>query len=328
MVGGGQLARMTAQAAIGLGIELPRAGRRRPRDSAAQVCARDPARRLPARRRTCWRSRAGCDVVTFDHEHVPGEHLAALEQAGTAVRPGGARAALHPGQARRCGERAGSSARRAVPAVPRRCSSLAEVDRRSRRGRRLAGGAQGTSAAATTARASGSARRRERRPPHGARRHGIGLLVEEYVPFDRELAVLVARSPHGQGAAYPVVQTVQRDGICREVIAPAPGLARRASPCEAQRLGLQIAAELGVTGLLAVELFETGGRAAGQRAGDAAAQQRSLDHRRGRDLAVRAAPAGRARPAARRAGADRAGRGDGQRARRRRPGPVLAAAST
>jgi 5-(carboxyamino)imidazole ribonucleotide synthase len=52
------------------------------------------------------------------------------------------------------------------------------------------------------------------------------------------------------------VQTVQRDGICHEVLAPAPGLSpgRRAA---AQRLALAIAAELGVTGLLAVELFET-----------------------------------------------------------------------
>ena len=55
--------------------------------------------------------------------------------------------------------------------------------------------------------------------------HGIELIAEEYVAFDRELAVLAARSPQGQGAVYPVVETVQRDGICREVLAPAPGLA-------------------------------------------------------------------------------------------------------
>ena len=86
--------------------------------------------------------------------------------------------------------------------------------------------------------------------------HGIEVIAEEYVAFDRELAVLAARSPHRQGAVYPVVQTVQRDGICREVIAPAPGLAsgRRA---QAQELALRIAEELGVTGLLAVEMFET-----------------------------------------------------------------------
>jgi 5-(carboxyamino)imidazole ribonucleotide synthase len=86
--------------------------------------------------------------------------------------------------------------------------------------------------------------------------HGVALLAEEFVPFRRELAALVARSPSGQGAAYPVVQTVQVDGICREVIAPAPGLSSDAA-VEAEAMALRIAAELGVTGLLAVELFET-----------------------------------------------------------------------
>jgi 5-(carboxyamino)imidazole ribonucleotide synthase len=86
----------------------------------------------------------------------------------------------------------------------------------------------------------------------------LRLLAEEYVSFDRELAALVARSPHRQGAAYPVVQTVQRDGICREVLAPAPGLAANRAEA-AQSLALRIAAELDVTGLLAVELFDTPG---------------------------------------------------------------------
>src|SRR5262249_57819464 len=86
--------------------------------------------------------------------------------------------------------------------------------------------------------------------------HRIAVLAEEFVPFRRELAALVARSPSGQGAAYTVAQTVQVDGICREVIAPAPGLNPEvASPALA--LALRIASALGVVGLLAVELFET-----------------------------------------------------------------------
>jgi phosphoribosylaminoimidazole carboxylase PurK protein len=85
---------------------------------------------------------------------------------------------------------------------------------------------------------------------------GIRLMAEEFVPFRRELAALVARSPSGQGAAYPVVETVQVDGICREVIAPAPGLSKDVA-VEAEATALSIAADLGVTGLLAVELFET-----------------------------------------------------------------------
>jgi 5-(carboxyamino)imidazole ribonucleotide synthase len=87
-------------------------------------------------------------------------------------------------------------------------------------------------------------------------RAGVAVLAEELVDFRRELSAVVARSPHGQAVAYPVVESVQADGICVEVLAPAPGLpADRAA--EAQRIALSVAAELGVVGVLAVELFET-----------------------------------------------------------------------
>jgi len=84
------------------------------------------------------------------------------------------------------------------------------------------------------------------------------VFAEEHVEFGAELAALVARSPHGQAAAYPVVQTVQRGGVCHEVLAPAPGLPPGLA-AEAQRMALALAAELDVTGLLAVELFLDGG---------------------------------------------------------------------
>ena len=120
---------------------------------------------------------------------------------------------------------------------------------------------------------------------------GVPVLVEERVAMRRELAALVARSPFGQGAAWPVVETVQRDGICVEVIAPAPGLSDDLASAAGQ-LALRLAAELGVVGVLAVELFETvDGALAGQRAGDAPAQLRALDHGRRQDQPVRAAPA-------------------------------------
>jgi 5-(carboxyamino)imidazole ribonucleotide synthase len=73
----------------------------------------------------------------------------------------------------------------------------------------------------------------------------------------RELAVQVARSPFGQVAAYPVVETVQRGGVCVEVLAPAPALPE-ALALRAQQLAIEIATALGVVGLLAVELFEVG----------------------------------------------------------------------
>ena len=84
------------------------------------------------------------------------------------------------------------------------------------------------------------------------------LLLEEKVPFTREIAVLLARSPSGQAAAWPVVETVQTDGICTEVIAPAPELDADLA-ARATEAGLRIAGELGVTGVLAVEMFERPG---------------------------------------------------------------------
>jgi 5-(carboxyamino)imidazole ribonucleotide synthase len=85
---------------------------------------------------------------------------------------------------------------------------------------------------------------------------GGALLVEELVDFTRELAQQIARRPSGEVRAYPVVETVQRGGVCAEVIAPAPHATGRLSEV-AERIGIGIAEGLDVTGMLAVELFET-----------------------------------------------------------------------
>ena len=251
MVGGGQLARMTAQAAIGLGVGF-RVLAASAADSAAQVTA--------GTRLGDYRSRqdlrefaAGCDVLTFDHEHVPGEHLAALEQAGVQVRP--AAAALRFTQDKLAMRARLTGLQIACPrfAPARTLAEVTEFAAGTPGGwpvvlKAVSGGYDGKGVWVCGSPAEAEA----------VLAHGIGLIAEEYVAFERELAVLAARSPHGQGAAYPVVETVQRDGICREVIAPAPGLAPGRA-AQAQALALLIAAELGVTGLLAVEMFETAG---------------------------------------------------------------------
>jgi 5-(carboxyamino)imidazole ribonucleotide synthase len=247
MVGGGQLARMTSQAATGLGIGF-RVLADTATDSAAQVVA--------GTRLGDYRSladlrdfAAGCDVLTFDHEHVPGAHLAALVQDGVTVRPDGA--ALRFTQDKLAMRERLTEMGIACPRfAPVR--TAAEVEAFADGAwplvlKAVSGGYDGKGVWVCESAAEAAA----------VLAHGLELIAEEYVAFDRELAVLAARSPHRQGAVYPVVQTVQRDGICREVIAPAPGLtpARRA---QAQELALRIAKELGVTGLLAVEMFETG----------------------------------------------------------------------
>jgi 5-(carboxyamino)imidazole ribonucleotide synthase len=247
MVGAGQLARMTYQASIALGVGF-RVLAAEPGESAAQVC---PGVQLGDYRDLddLRAFAAGCDVVTFDHEHVPGPHLEALEEAGVVVRPG-------PAALRFAQDKLAMRERLTELGVP--CPPYAPV----------AGLGDVTAFAADSgwpvvlkAVRGGYDGRGVwvcRTPEEAAEvlAHGVALMVEEHVGFERELAALVARSPHNQGAAYPVVQTVQRDGICHEVLAPAPHLpAPRAR--DAQRLALELAEALGVTGLLAVELFET-----------------------------------------------------------------------
>ncbi len=247
MVGGGQLARMTAAAAVGLGATF-RVLAESPTESAALV-TRNVAVGSHLSLPDISAFAAECDVITFDHEHVPGAILADLESAGVLVRPGIGRAAGTPRTSWRCGTGSARSACRCPRYAP--VSSVADVAA-------FAGGSWPVVLKAVSGGYDGrgvwvceSAAEAE-----DVIAHGVALLAEEFVPFRRELAALVARSPSGQGAAYPVVQTVQVDGICREVIAPAPGLDPDTA-VEAEAMALRIAVELGVTGLLAVELFET-----------------------------------------------------------------------
>jgi 5-(carboxyamino)imidazole ribonucleotide synthase len=248
MVGGGQLARMTSQAATGLGV-----GFRVLAGSAAESAAQVTAGTQLGDYRSLADLRdfaAGCDVLTFDHEHVPREHLAALEQAGVRVRP--AAGALRFTQDKLAMRERLAGLGVACPwFAPVR--EIAQVEEFAAGTwpvvlKAVSGGYDGKGVWVCDSVADAV----------GVLAHGIDLIAEEYVAFDRELAVLAARSPHGQGAVYPVVQTVQRDGICREVIAPAPGLAPGRA-AQAQELALRIAADLGVTGLLAVEMFDTPG---------------------------------------------------------------------
>ena len=247
MVGAGQLARMTAAEAVGLGIRF-RVLAASPDESAAQVCA-DTI--LGDYRSTddLLAFAAGCDVVTFDHEHVPQPQLAALEQAGHVIRPG-------PAALRLTQDKLVMRERLTGLGVPcprfEPVSSLADVVAFAERTgwpvmlKAISGGYDGRGVWVCRSPAEAGV----------ILSHGLKLLAEEYVLFERELAVLIARSPSGHGAAYPVVQSVQRDGICVEVLAPAPQLSE-VMALDAQQLGLELARDLDVIGLLAVELFQT-----------------------------------------------------------------------
>ena len=85
------------------------------------------------------------------------------------------------------------------------------------------------------------------------------LLLEEKLNFTSEIAVMVARSPHGQAATWPPTLTVQRDGICIQTITPAPDISDTLK-ISAQEIALKIADLIGLVGVMAIELFVVGDR--------------------------------------------------------------------
>ncbi|TQJ32742.1 5-(carboxyamino)imidazole ribonucleotide synthase [Microbacterium sp. SLBN-146] len=251
VVGGGQLARMMIAPAVELGIELHVLAEEEGMSAALAATAvgdyRDAA--------TVLAFAETVDVITFDHEHVPQDVLAQLIEAGVRVHPGPDALAIAQ-------DKLIMRARLQELGMPQpdwaavvNATELQDfID--SHGGRAVVktprGGYDGKGvrvvAAATEAQDWFAALEEDAR--------GGALLVEELVDFSRELAQQVARRPSGDVRAYPVVETVQRGGVCAEVLAPAPRAGERLSEV-AREIGVTIAEGLGVTGMLAVELFET-----------------------------------------------------------------------
>lgn len=249
VVGGGQLARMMQQPAVALGVQLRVLADSRS-DSAAQVIPDTVIgdfRDLDTLRRFA----RGCAVVTFDHEHVPTHCLRALVSEGVAVRPGPDALVF----AQDKGLMRERLTELVVP-LPRwqRVSSEADLESFADAVsyplvlKATRGGYDGKGVwVVKNAHEAAEVLAHDQVP---------GFIAEELVRYTRELSAVVARSSSGQAVAYPVVETVQRDGICHEVYAPAPGLADDYAVA-AQETALRIAGELKVVGVMAVELFDT-----------------------------------------------------------------------
>ena len=248
VLGGGQLARMMIPAAINLGIELRVFAENEGESAALAVTELGDYRNSD----DVLRFARGVDVVTFDHEHVPQAVRAALVAAGVTVRP--APSALLYAQNKllmreRLAELGLPQPEWARVSSPAELASFLDANGGSGVLKTPTGGYDGRgvrvvhSAEQTTAEA--------------AEWFGTGdLLVEELVSFRRELAQLVARRPSGELVAWPVVESVQRDGVCAEVIAPAPMSSAKLVEV-AMQIATTVASALDVTGVLAVELFET-----------------------------------------------------------------------
>ena len=249
IIGGGQLARMMHAASIGLGINV-RLLAEASDSSAARVVHdvtvgdyTDPA--------TVRSFAAGCDVVTFDHEHVPTGLLRDLESAGVLVRPGPA-ALIHAQDKAIMRDRLNAlGAPCPIGRVVADEAALAAF-----------GDELGWPIVAKTSRGGYDGKgvwrldsADEGGKPFADLNDGVQIIAEEFIDFTRELSALVVRSPSGQAAAYPISESVQRDGICVETITPAPRLDDEQA-IAAQQLALMIAHELGVVGMLAVELMQ------------------------------------------------------------------------
>ena len=243
---------MTAPAAIALGVEL-RVLALSVDESGAQVI---PDVRLGAHDdlQALLAFAEGCDVVTFDHEHIPAAYLEAIEQTGVAVRPG-PKALVHA-QDKALMREALSAAGLPVP----QWRVVDDVDQ-------LVGFADGVGWPIILKTSRGGYDGRGvwvlRSPDEASAvmsgsvlSTGAVWLAEELVNFTQEIAAQVARSPHGQAVAYPIVRTVQSDGMCADVVAPCPDLSEERA-MEAQEIALRIAELLDVTGMLAVEMFDT-----------------------------------------------------------------------
>ena len=244
VIGGGQLARMMIPPAVALGIELRVLAEIDGSSAALAATAVGDYRDVD----TVLAFAADVDVVTFDHEHVPQDVLDRLVASGVAVHPGPHALAVAQDK---------TVMRERLSAIGAPVPDWARIADAAELGAFL--DAHGGIAVVKTPRGGYDGKGvRVVRDASGAddwfADAADGLLVEEFVPFRRELAQLVARRPSGEVRAWPLVETVQRDGVCAEVFAPAPRAGRL--PEEARVLAERIASELDVTGVLAVELFE------------------------------------------------------------------------
>ena len=246
VIGGGQLARMMQESAIALGINLRALVEAD--DGSTGLVTVDKAAGSPSDLDAIRALIDGADVLTFEHEHIPAQ---TMEEAARVVSVQPPASALLYAQ-----DKLAMRERLTSMGIP--CPAWARVDNATEL--ECFGAAIGWPLIVKT-------------PRGGYDGHGVALahspadveswwgggplLAEALVPFTGEVAALLARTPSGQIASWPVASTVQHDGVCAEVTAPAVGI-RPETATEARRIGERIAAELGVTGVLAVEMFVVG----------------------------------------------------------------------
>lgn len=239
VIGAGQLARMSIAPAAALGVDLLLLAADS-NDSGAQVTNHVVGDYKDLE--TVKSFAKNCDVVTFEHELIPLSIIKSLEADGIVVRPSSASFVYSQDKA---------AMREKLSAYPapnfQVVTDSSQVSEYPVIAKAILGGYDGRGVWKINSRQELSEVVKE-----------VGkVLVEELIEFDYEIAVMVARSPHGQATTWAPTQTVQKDGICVMTISPAPQLTAALSE-KAQKLALDIAAEVGVVGVMAVEMFVKG----------------------------------------------------------------------
>jgi len=251
VIGGGQLARMMTPPAINLGIELKVLAEAENSSAAMATTMVGDYTQFEV----VAEFAKTVDVITFDHEHVPLEVLRRLEEAGVSVQPPSRALAFAQNKLEM---RARLSALGLPMPIWAAISSVAELQEFLNDNGGVCilktpiGGYDGKGVRVIKVVEDAA----DWLEPAMLGSVGGSLLAEEKVNFSRELAQLSARTPSGEFATWPLVQTVQANGVCSEVISPAPG-ADQSTLERAAEIARGVAEGLGVTGVLAVELFET-----------------------------------------------------------------------
>jgi 5-(carboxyamino)imidazole ribonucleotide synthase len=248
VIGGGQLARMMTPPAINLGLEIKVLAEAEGSSAAMATTQVGDYTHLDVVREFA----KTVDVITFDHEHVPLPVLEALEAEGVKVNPPSKALAFAQNKLKM---------RKRLGALGLPMPAWAEIqDAESLQVFIDANG--GVAILKTPIGGYDGKGVRVVRSADDAKdwlanlaQYGGSLLAEEKVDFVRELAQLSARRPSGEFKAWPLVQTIQEDGVCSVVLSPAPKATKETLKTTAA-IARAVADGLEVTGVLAVEMFE------------------------------------------------------------------------
>jgi len=239
VIGAGQLARMSIAPATALGVELLLLAADS-LDSGAQV-----TNHIVGDYRDLETVRAfaqNCDVVTFEHELIPLSIVKSLEADGVVVRPSSS-AFIYSQDKVAMREKLSDFPSPRWKVV----TSAEQIELFPVIAKAITGGYDGRGVWKISSDEELSALLKQTGK----------LLIEELINFDCEIAVMVARSPHGQVTTWAPTQTIQQNGICTMTITPAPNLSISLSE-KAQKLAIDVAALIGVVGVMAVEMFVKG----------------------------------------------------------------------